>query len=125
MEATSSDGEHVRATTLVAEPGPLVAMKLQAIMDRGTAKQGTDLLDIIRLTLDRATTGPLLDQLAACDDQIARDISSHVTLWPREHRARSLGWIRASGGPDVTADDIDLAAELLIGSSRRVLTDGS
>jgi hypothetical protein len=37
-----------------AEAGPLVAMKLQSIMNRGSAKGGTDLLDIIRLTLDQA-----------------------------------------------------------------------
>lgn len=39
-------------TVQVAEAGPLVAMKLQSIMNRGSAKEGTDLLDIIRLILD-------------------------------------------------------------------------
>jgi hypothetical protein len=33
-------------TVAVAEPGPLVAMKLQSIMNRGSEKEGTDLLDI-------------------------------------------------------------------------------
>ena len=121
--ATSADGEEIRANTLVAEPGPLVAMKLQAVMDRDTAKQGTDLHDIIRLTLDRETREPLLEQLAACDDQIARDVASHVTLWLVDRRVRSLGWVNASGGPDVTADDIDLTAELLVGASRRAPAD--
>lgn len=40
-------------TVRVAEPGPLIAMKLQALMNRGSAKEGTDLLDIVRITLDR------------------------------------------------------------------------
>ncbi len=31
----------------VAEPGPLVAMKLQATIDRGKNKEATDLLDIV------------------------------------------------------------------------------
>ena len=44
-------------TVAVAEPGPLITMKLQSIMNRGAAKEGTDLLDIIRLCLDPAT-GP-------------------------------------------------------------------
>jgi len=46
-------------TVSVAEPGPIVAMKLQSIMNRGSAKEGTDLLDIIRLSVDPAT-GPVL-----------------------------------------------------------------
>jgi hypothetical protein len=44
---------HVQVSALVAEPGPLVAMKLQAIMNRAVAKQGTDLQDIVRLILDQ------------------------------------------------------------------------
>jgi hypothetical protein len=35
-------GVHVEVSALVAEPGPLVAMKLQAIMNRAAAKQGAD-----------------------------------------------------------------------------------
>ncbi len=63
--ATSATPVTIRATALpnltvaVAEPGPLIAMKLQSIMNRGSAKEGTDLLDIIRLCLD-PTTGPTL-----------------------------------------------------------------
>jgi hypothetical protein len=37
----------------VAQPGPLIAMKLQSIMNRPSEKEGTDLLDIVQLTLDR------------------------------------------------------------------------
>ena len=49
IAVASSNGPPVEVSTLVAEPGPLVAMKLQAIMNRATAKQGTDLQDIARL----------------------------------------------------------------------------
>lgn len=47
-----------RVTALVAGPGPLVAMELQAIMNRATAKQGTDLQDIARLILDEQARPP-------------------------------------------------------------------
>ena len=52
IEVAPLSGAHVEVTALVAEPGPLVAMKLQAIMKRPTGKQGTDLQDIARLILD-------------------------------------------------------------------------
>lgn len=48
IEVERRNGEHVDVTTPVAEPGPLIAMKLQAVMNRSAEKQGTDLLDIIR-----------------------------------------------------------------------------
>jgi hypothetical protein len=46
IEVAPLSGAHVEVSALVAEPGPLVAMKLQAIMNRVAAKQGTDLQDI-------------------------------------------------------------------------------
>ena len=49
IEVVPLSGAHVEVSPLVAEPGPLVAMKLQAIMTRAAAKQGTDLQDIARL----------------------------------------------------------------------------
>ena len=55
LEVIRSDGERVEVSALVAEPGPLIAMKLQAVMNRSAAKAGTDLLDVVRLTLDEAT----------------------------------------------------------------------
>ncbi|MDN5750597.1 MAG: hypothetical protein L0H64_19155, partial [Pseudonocardia sp.] len=51
MEVILPEGATIEVTAPVAEPGPLVAMKLQAIMNRSVEKQGTDLLDIIRLSL--------------------------------------------------------------------------
>jgi hypothetical protein len=59
----------------VAEPGPLIAMKLQSTIDRGAAKEGTDLLDIIRLALDRHA-GPIArSQLSQADEQLRTAIS--------------------------------------------------
>jgi hypothetical protein len=55
-------------TVAVAHPGPLMAMKLQSIMNRGAAKEGTDPLDIIRLGLDPAA-GPV-------------DLGPQCTAWP-------------------------------------------
>ena len=55
IEVANRRGEHVEVTTPVAEPGPLIAMKLQAVMNRSVDKQGTDLLDIVRLAVDRNT----------------------------------------------------------------------
>lgn len=42
-------------------------MKLQAIMNRATAKQGTDLQDIARLILDEQARPAALAQLGNCD----------------------------------------------------------
>lgn len=60
-------GTHAEVSALVAEPGPLVAMKLQAIMNRVAAKQGTDLQDIARLILDEEARPTALAQLGSCD----------------------------------------------------------
>ena len=119
IEVITRGGERVEATTPIAEPGPLIAMKLQAIMNRAMNKQGTDLLDIIRLTFDAETRTAALSQIATVEPTMASDLASHVDLWMVRHRQRSLQWIRATGGADVTLDDIDLAAELLYDSITR------
>lgn len=113
------NGEVVTVTTRVAEPGPLVAMKLQAIMNRGVAKQGTDLLDIIQLTLDESA-GPFVSaQIAAADAAIAADIATHVDLMFVRRRGRTLDWIRRTGNDVLTLDDLDLVAELLLNAAGR------
>ncbi len=43
-----------RVVVAMAEPGPLIAMKLQSIMNRGRVKEATDLLDIVAFTLIRS-----------------------------------------------------------------------
>lgn len=119
FRAVSTAGETVAAQALAAEPGPLVAMKLQAVMNRATAKQGTDLQDILRLTLDLVAGPRLLDQIGECEPRMAADIGRHVDLWLVQHRRRSTRWIQASGGADLSVDEVDLTAELLLDASSR------
>lgn len=119
IEVAPLSGAHVEVTALVAEPGPLVAMKLQAIMNRAAAKQGTDLQDIIRLILDEHVRPTALAQLANCDTSTAADIALHVELWLVGSRLRALRWIHDAGGTDLTLDDLDLVAELLLSACAR------
>ncbi|EFQ84801.1 hypothetical protein HMPREF0063_10142 [Aeromicrobium marinum DSM 15272] len=112
-------GDAVEVTTPVAEPGPLVAMKLQAVMNRSADKQGTDLLDIVRLTFDSATRPVALAQLGGVDEAIAQDIALHVDLWFARKKQQALRSIHRVGGGDVTADDLDLVAELLTAAAAR------
>ncbi len=98
----------------VAEPGPLIAMKLQSIMNRGAAKEGTDLLDIVRITLDRAC-GPISrDQLESAEAQLRADALLHARRWFDLSADRSLRKIRAvPEGRDVELDDVRLVGDLL------------
>lgn len=101
----------------VAEPGPLIAMKLQSIMNRGAAKEGTDLLDIVRLTLDLTCGSASRDQLEAADRQLRADALLHARRWFHETAERSLSKVRAiPEGQDVDIDDIRLVGDLLIGA---------
>ncbi len=119
IEAVRSDGSSLTVTTPVAEPGPLIAMKLQAVMNRSVDKQGTDLLDIVRLTFDQATRPAALAQISAVHPDIARDITLHVDLWFRRRRQQARQWITQAGGTDVTPDDLDLVTELLENAAHR------
>lgn len=119
IEVNRTDGERIEVTTPVAEPGPLIAMKLQAVMNRSADKQGTDLLDIVRLTLDAAIRPDALAQIRSVDTTLARDITLHVELWFRRNRQQALRRIREAGGADVMLDDVDLVADLLIAAAAR------
>lgn len=119
IEVIPLSGAHVKVSALVAEPGPLVAMKLQAIMNRTAAKQGTDLQDIARLILDEQARPAALAQLGSCDSSTAADIALHVELWLMERRRQALRWIHDAGGTDLTPDDLDLIAELLLSACTR------
>ena len=119
IEVAPLSGAHVEVSALVAEPGPLVAMKLQAIMNRPADKQGTDLQDIVRLILDEQVRPIALTQLGSCDTTIAADIALHVDLWLVDRRRQALRWIHNAGGTDLTLDDLDLVAELLRAASTR------
>jgi hypothetical protein len=99
----------------VAEPGPLIAMKLQSIMNRGAAKEATDLLDIVRLTLDPRAGPTALGQLERADRQLRRDADLHARRWFRELAGRSLRRVRAvPEGRGVEPDDLALVADLLL-----------
>ena len=101
-------------TVAVAEPGPLVAMKLQSIMNRGAAKEGTDLLDIVRLCLDPVAGPVLRAQLAAADAQLCADASLHTKRWFADRVERSLRLMRAiPEGRQTRLDDVRLVGELL------------
>jgi hypothetical protein len=119
IEVVRRNGEHVEVTTPVAEPGPLIAMKLQALMNRSVEKQGTDLLDIIRLAFDTSTRPVAIEQIADLPASTANDIALHVDLWFLRRRADALRWIRNAGGADITNDDLDLVAELLLSAAHR------
>lgn len=105
-------------TVLVAQPGPLVAMKLQSLMDRGAAKEASDLFDVVRLTLDPVAGIAVRQQLSTADPQLRADCLLHVELWFVTNARRSLSRIRSiPEARAVTPDDIALTAELLVGAA--------
>lgn len=117
MVLRTAEGDDL--TVRVAEPGALVATKLQSVMNRGREKEGTDLLDIIRLTLDRSSGPAALRALAHADPRLRREALLHTLRWFEEFGSRTLRIVRqVPEGKDVGADDIDLVAELLIGALR-------
>src|SRR5665647_1146745 len=109
----------VSAVARVAEPGPLVAMKLQAVLLRSTAKEGTDLLDIVTILLDPVARDVALAQLAGCDPVIAADAALHAHRWFVDQVDRTLRLIRAAGGLEIGRDEIALVAALLEAATRR------
>jgi hypothetical protein len=101
-------------TVRVAEPGPLIAMKLQSTIDRGEEKEGTDLLDAVRLVFDRHA-GPIArSQIIQADEQLREAIRWHVNWCFQQHAERSLARIRRiPEGADTQLDDLTLVHELL------------
>jgi hypothetical protein len=98
----------------MAEPGPLIAAKLQSAMGRTGAKAGTDLLDIVRLTLSPHTRPAALAQCGECADGLAGAARQRAELWFATRRLDSVRLMRAVGGHDVDGDIVDLVGELLI-----------
>ena len=120
IDAVGSDRQSVvSAVARVAEPGPLVAMKLQAVLLRSTAKEGTDLLDIITILRDPTSRDLALGQLAGCDPVIAGDVALHAHRWFVEQADRSLRLIRAAGARETGRDELELVAALLEAATRR------
>lgn len=101
-------------TVAVAEPGPLIAMKLQSIMNRGRNKETTDLLDIVQLSLDPATGPVSRAALKHADTQLRGDALLHAHRWFTQHADRTARLIHAiPEGRNTTLDDIHLVSELL------------
>ena len=94
-------------------------MKLQAVMNRMVAKQGTDLQDIARLVLDERARSAALTQIGTCDTSTAADIALRVDHWLVDRRRQALQWIHDTRGQDLTIDDLDLIAELLLAACER------
>ncbi len=100
---------------LVARPAALVAMKLQSVMNRGAAKEGTDLLDIVRISTDPLTTDLVAAELPLAHQQLKEDALLHTGRWFKQASVRTLKLIRnIPEGVATTTDDLDLVAELLI-----------
>jgi hypothetical protein len=126
MAAVVQGVEEVRA--LIGQP-PVVVGGL-AIMcrlsDPHRATTDLDLVDrllglqdIARLILDEEARSAALAQLGSCDTSIAADIALHVELWLVDRCRQALRWIHDAGGTDLTLDDLDLIAELLLAACTR------
>ena len=74
---------------------------------------------IARLILDEQVRPAALAQLGSCDTSTAADIALHADLWLVERRRHALRLIHDAGGTDLTLDDLDLMAELLLGACAR------
>ena len=106
-------------TVAVAEPGPLIAMKLQSVMNREAKKEATDLLDMVRLVLDPVAGPVAREQLAAADGRLREDALLHASLWFDVRIARTLRIVRAvPEGRAIQLDDLRLVGELIHGSLR-------
>lgn len=121
IEVGLPDGSVFAVNTPVAEPGPLIAMKLQAVMNRGSAKQGTDLLDIVRLLFDPGTRTDALTQIAETPRSVADDIRIHSEYWFGRQQRPVLRLIHSAGGDEIRLDDLSLVTELLIEATSRNL----
>jgi hypothetical protein len=98
----------------IAEPGPLVAMKLQSLPNRPSDKEATDLLDISKLMLDRSTAARARSQLAGATTQIREDALRHVELWFVRNAASSANRMRRiPEGRETTPEDVLFLGELL------------
>ena len=96
-------------------PGPLVAIKLQSAVNRGTAKEATDLLDIVALVTDAGTGPACLEQLAAADAAIVAAARVHAEYWFVESQARTLRAIRRiPEGEYVTPELLDDVGAVLL-----------
>ena len=94
-------------------------MKLQSVQDRGSAKEGTDLLDIVRLTLDSDAGVRVRVQLGRVDAMIARDCAEFVNRVLLVNPALMARKVHRAGGTDVTPEDIEDVAAILLDACGR------
>lgn len=107
-------GDDVAVSTRIAAPGPLVATKLQSVMNRPLAKERTDLLDIVRLVLDPAAGPQSLDQLAGAHPRLRADAAWHAERWFVERADATYRKLREAGADDVSRDTVALVADVLL-----------
>jgi hypothetical protein len=113
--ASPLENARTEVVVRVAEPGPLIAMKLQSIMNRPVEKERTDLLDIVQLTLDRTAGPSARTQLGQADAQLAADARLHAYRWFVDRRDQTLRLIRElPEGANIDADTVQLVSELLL-----------
>jgi hypothetical protein len=90
-------------------------MKLQSVMNRSVAKEGTDLLDIVRLLLDPVTRRVAVSQLHQVSGVMAEDIRLHARHWFIENRDHTIRRIRAiNQGAAVDEASLDVISALLL-----------
>lgn len=117
--SVAENSEPVEVEALVARPGPLVAMKLKASVDRTEAKEATDLLDVIRLVTDPVSAQQVTEEFRSSDAQLADDAWRHAELKFERRATRTLRLIRNLGRADVDAELIAATADFLRGTMVR------
>ena len=94
-------------------------MKLQSVQNRGSAKEGTDLLDIVRLTLDPDAGERVRAQLRAVDPITASDCAEFVNRVLLVNPALMARKVQRAGGTDVTSEVIEDVAAILLDACGR------
>jgi hypothetical protein len=112
--SAAPSNDETRATALVARPGPLIAMKLKASVDRTTTKEATDLLDVVRLLTDPVAASHVMADFETADRQLVEDVALHAQMKYRTGLLRTRRIIR-NLGVSTELDMIDAAAAFLDG----------
>ncbi|MEU0095218.1 nucleotidyl transferase AbiEii/AbiGii toxin family protein [Kribbella sp. NPDC006257] len=107
--------DETHAVVLVARPGPLVAMKLKASIDRLAAKEATDLNDIVRLMTDPGTAERVMTDFETADKQLRQDVALHAEQKFVNEMSNTRRLIRTLGNQGASPELIDGTADLLSG----------
>jgi hypothetical protein len=120
LTLVAPDAGSVRATAPVAVPAALVAMKLNAIEDRGGRgaidKRGGDAWDIYRLLIDRDADGDIRRALGGASTILRRLVAGAADRVLVTGAARTRGWLAAGDAAmgSVTADELRFLGERLL-----------